>query len=160
MSQWTHLAGTIRVDGFTLDPEQRANLAGTIRACVGPTCGFADQEESWSAVEDAKMVPLGSEGSARWKWQPYERDSSVMLGQINIWADLRGVGEDPAATVEEMRLWVEKICSNLKKASLSVRDAVLMVNIEYKGQWVVYLKEEEHPIEAKVISTALEFRGG
>jgi len=82
MSQWTHVAGIIRIDGLFIPgvDEKIPNL--------GNTCQFEDDESVWGLCD----VPCGSEGSLYTSLY-INPDTSMLARYVaTIWGDLRDWG--------------------------------------------------------------------
>ena len=79
MSQWTHVAGTIRFDDFSMITGESSYPD------LGLTCNFDSTQEEW----DACTVPCGSEGSLSYYVYINGDESSVAKYVVSIWGDLR-----------------------------------------------------------------------
>lgn len=162
MSQWTHLAGIIRLDSPganivrlpTRDKNEKIKAA--VVKALGNTCDYDSDTEAW----DRCNVPCGSEGSLQYKVFPdSDRDEhAANWGYISIWADLRDFGAEDVPTIQE---WFQKSLKRLKhpegfkpveemtlyeKAEYMlsiflIRDAVLSVDVE--GQPSLILQSTE-----------------
>lgn len=110
MSQWTHVAGCIRVDAVRIinDP------INDIKKVLGKIVRYGDSD--WDTT-----IPCGSEGSL--KYQIIENpDKNCMAAYcIPIWGDLRDY-----SNVEEIENWFNSCCENL-----IVRNAVLNIDVEF-----------------------------
>lgn len=110
MSQWTHVAGIIRLNGF-------APTLKRIEDAFGKTAFFESPEKDW----DECTVPMGSEGSLHYQFIP-GRDGSLACGEIAIWGDLRSYN-DHGAVIE----WVR---SSMKKIELGCRGGAIQIDVE------------------------------
>ncbi len=133
MSQWTYVAGTIRVDGFpdllglSHDEEKEQ-----IEKMVGSTCDYDSPPEQW----DACNVPCGSEGSIQRRFMLTGYDKgighSISRGVVSIWGDLRRY-ENEREIVEWFKAVIKKfeaLDSSDNKYGFSIRDAMLSVEVE------------------------------
>ena len=121
MSQWTHINGSIRLDGLYFD-----QAIDKIPLALGPTCTYDDCEDIWNAAIKFG-TPCGGEGSMQHKFVPYGEGNHLALGQIMIWGDLRDKGEE---TVEEVFAWVNKIQNNLKDIGFHFRNCIIEIEVE------------------------------
>ena len=121
MSNWTHVAGVIRVDSFrdfvseNLDFDDR----------IGKECHFTDPYEIWHEQEKhpEKFLPMGSEGSLhKLVWENPKKNYTAAY-TVTIFGDLRD-HDDPQEIVD----WFKNICSKLW-----VRNAVVTVDNECNG---------------------------
>lgn len=128
MSNWTHVAGIVRIDAIgTLDIESANNLFCKF---FGKQLEFYDSNEKWKdAVKNPQdYLPKGSEGSLKMSvWVNPDVDSLAAY-TVSIFGDLRD-HDDPQAIVD----WFKAKCSRL-----CVRDAVITVRNEVDGtvNWV------------------------
>lgn len=151
MSQWTHLAGLIRLDAFgatlvRLPFEEISKMVkeAAVKA-LGNTCDYEDNSEAWEACN----VPQGSEGSLQYKiFSNSNKDTpSLSWGYVAIWGDLRDFGTKDYPSVLD---WFQKSLERLQHpegfgspedmsqnvkamyaiASFGIRDAVLSVHAE------------------------------
>lgn len=132
MSQWTHVAGLIRIDGlpFMMGLNQEQERA-EVQRMIGNACGYDDDKSKW----DACNVPCGSEGSLHYCYDftGYDEDisHSAMRSAISIWGDLRDYG-DKEAIVK----WFKSVVAKFRagdaenKGMFSIRDAVLSIEAE------------------------------
>ena len=110
MSQWTHVAATIRFDALRLPgmPDQRPIL--------GNTCSFDSPQEDWEKCD----VPCGSEGSV--KHLIYEEPGPSLAAYVAIiWGDLRDY-----SNVEEIKKYLERIIEGRM-----VRQGVAQIEVEF-----------------------------
>lgn len=114
MSIWTHIVGAIRVNGL---PGLHAP-----NPSLGKTCTFDSESWEWDACD----VPKGSEGSLQIEFYPVV-ESHMNRGQFLIWGDLRDFDTDDLPGLIH---WMNGIPETLKKQKLSVRDAVIQIEVE------------------------------
>lgn len=109
MSRWTHVAGTIRVDGLA---------------------GFKEPEfeklfkvARWDVASSFKTcnMPVGSEGSLQYSVWTNPDPTHLARYTITIWGDLRDYGE--LEDIYKIEKWFRKV---LKKLDL-IREAVMIV---------------------------------
>ena len=133
MSNWTHVAGIVRIDSFRglffgIEPD--------FEAIFGKELNFDDPEERWDDAQHnpEKYLPLGSEGSLHMSlWiNPDSHDFAAYT--VSIFGDLRD-HQDP----DEIIVWFEEKCSKVM-----VRNACITVYNEWYGtrNWV-YEQENE-----------------
>ena len=126
MSNWTHVAGIIRVDGIG-EPD--------FDEIIGKECLWGSPSEIWEDVEanPDKYLPMGSEGSLHKSiWENPDKDCLAAY-TISIFGDLR----DHHSTSEIID-WFKKVCSQLW-----VRNAVITVDNEWNGTETFTYKETE-----------------
>lgn len=126
MSNWTHVAGIIRVDGMA---EQDFD------EIIGKECLWGSPREVWEDVEanPDKYLPMGSEGSLHKSiWENPDKDCLAAY-TISIFGDLR----DHYSTSEIIE-WFKSKCKELW-----VRNAVITVYNELYGTETYTYKESE-----------------
>lgn len=119
MSNWTHVAGIIRVDSIRFDEEIDFDKV------LGKECLFDAPLSVWDDVESNpdKYLPMGSKGSLQ-KTIWVNPDKSCMDAYVvSIFGDLRN--HDSAKDIID---WFKKKCEKL-----SVRNAVINVWNECYG---------------------------
>ena len=135
MSQWTHVAGLVRVDSL--------DGLGVHR----------DTSETLRSIIEASGVPVGSEGPVRTSLQRTREDSSLSWGHISIWGDLRDYGD--ASDVEELCHWFRQLCQHLLQAHYVIRQAVLAVEVEGQPPFVLHadlVDDAQGHMTAQVVS--------
>ena len=126
MSNWTHVAGIIRVDGMA---EQDFDKI------IGKECLWGSPSEIWKDAEanPDKYLPMGSEGSLQKSiWENPDK-SCLASYTISIFGDLR----DHYSTSEIIE-WFKSKCKELW-----VRNAVITVYNELYGTETYTYKESE-----------------
>ena len=115
MSNWTHVAGIIRIDDF-------GRCLGRKPLDFIELIGKEVSEDDWEDTESNpdKYLPFGSEGSLHMTVWENPSKSSLWGYTISIFGDLRD-HDNPEEIVE----WFKKIC-----AKFCVRDATITVNNE------------------------------
>lgn len=119
MSIWTHVVGSIRVDGIP-------NISGSVDAIketLGKICTF----EKW---EESTTLPCGSEGGLQYKVIEY--DTGLPWITIPIWGDLRDYDD-----VEAIKKWWFETLEKLG----CIRDAVIHISVEGKESIVLTADE-------------------
>lgn len=112
MSQWTHVAGTIRIDCFDYEgvEEQIYNV-------LGQTWQYGDDVDP-----DTEYAPYGSEGSIQYVITENPDESCVAAFVVTFYGDLRDYDNDA-----EIIAWFEKACN-----SFIIRQAVISIDVEYQ----------------------------
>lgn len=133
MSQWTHLAGVIRIDalrdGDERDIQQEKALKGLFR-----TWSYGDRDFKKYKCN----VPSGSEGSIQVKIVPGEEDSLAAYA-ILLWGDLRDFGD--AEDIKNLKKWWKHIIDKFEHPDLvapeikncyfmGIRQACLKIEVE------------------------------
>lgn len=110
MSQWTHVAGCIRVDEICLEPSD--HLATTTKL-----------------KQKFRNPPSGSEGPIHYHVVRTGKDHSLAWGLIYLWGDLRDFG-DPE--VPRIFKWLNKACSGL-----IIRSCIVKIDVEFGPTYVI-----------------------
>lgn len=133
MSNWTHVAGIVRVDSFR-------GLFGKEPDFVeifGKELLYDDPEECFDDAHKnpEKYLPLGSEGSLNMSLWINPDPSDVASYTVSIFGDLRDHHEP-----DEIIEWFKEKCSNLW-----VRNACITVENDLKGtrNWVYERESNE-----------------
>jgi len=160
MSQWTHLAGIIRLDNiggamvrFTTD-RKNEKIKEAVAKALGNTCNYDSPVEAW----DHCTVPCGSEGSLQYKVFPNsdsdEDNHALSWGYAVIWADLRDFGSEDVPKIEK---WFQEGLAKLEKPEgfnpldqmdmlekaeymlsvFSIREAVLNIDVESQPRTIL-----------------------
>lgn len=116
MSQWTHVAGTIRID--CIDHEE---VKEQINNILGQTWKYGDAVDP-----DTEYAPYGSEGSIQYIITENPDESSITAFVVTFYGDLRDYDND-----EKIIAWFEKACD-----AFYIRQATITINVE--GQKIVY----------------------
>lgn len=116
MSQWTHVAGTIRID--TIDHE---GVREQINNVLGQTWKYGDDVDP-----DIDYAPYGSEGSIQYIITENPDESCIAAFVVTFYGDLRNYDND-----EKIIAWFEKACN-----TFYIRQAVITIDVEY--QKVIY----------------------
>ena len=122
MSNWTHVAGIVRIDTFdTANPETEEQ----IRKVFGKAVDWDSPEELWEEyhAHPEVFLPCGSEGSLDMTiWINPDR-FCLPRATVSIFGDLRD-HDDPNEIVE----WFKEKCSKFW-----IRNASIVVNNEWNG---------------------------
>lgn len=133
MSNWTHVAGIIRVDGFRVGADTEPDWDGII----GKELRYEDEFEKWKEAEDhpERFMPLGSEGSLTKSIWANPDKSCIAAYTVSIFGDLRN-HDDPDIIVE----WFKDKCNKM-----FVRQATITVKNEWNGMrtWSIDDEDEE-----------------
>lgn len=113
MSQWTHVAGIVRVDALRFGP--KGSVANPdLNKIIGPACRFDD----W--VADT-TIPCGSEGSLEYQVIEAANESSLAAYTVCIWGDLRDYSDADA-----IEAWLRRVFEGL-----IIRAASVLIEVEY-----------------------------
>lgn len=130
MSNWTHVAGIIRVDGMDMEARDAFDRV------IGKECLYDSPYEVWedASAHPDKYLPMGSEGSLRKTiWENPDKDCLDSY-TISIFGDLR----DHDSIIDIID-WFKAKCKEL-----CVRNAVITVENELYGtETYTYTYEEE-----------------
>lgn len=121
MSNWTHVAGIIRIDDFCLEDK-----IPDFDKLIGKELHFEDSLVEWNDAHNypEKYMPLGSEGSLRKVIWINSNKKMITAYVVSIFGDLRD--HDDAQKIVD---WFKKICDKF-----TVRNAVIVVDNELNGQ--------------------------
>lgn len=133
MSNWTHVAGIIRVDDFRVGTDTEPDWD----SILGKELRYQDVFEKWVEAEDhpERFMPLGSEGSLIKNIWVNPKKSCAAAYTVSIFGDLRN-HDDPDSIIE----WFKDKCSKL-----FVRQATITVKNERNGMktWAIDDEGEE-----------------
>ena len=119
MSQWTHVAGCIRIDGLLalgIEPDL---------SCLGRVVTWDDLDGD----ADPLGLPMGSEGSLRFEVLRNPDPGQMAAFTVPVWGDLRDYDD-----VDEIEAWFRKV---VVESGLMIRDAVLSVEVEFARRYVL-----------------------
>ena len=122
MSNWTHVAGIIRIDDFRFE-----DTILDFDKLIGKELRFEDCFEKWhdARKHPEEYLPQGSEGSLKKSMWINPDKAEITAYTVSIFGDLRD-HDDPQEIVD----WFKKICSRFT----SIRNAVIVVENEINGQ--------------------------
>ena len=135
MSQWTHIAGLIRVDDLVLSPLD--NPKEKIARAFGNTAKYESSKETW----DKCNVPYGSEGSVQYQIERTGSNNELAWGVVFIWGDLRNY-----SGANEIYDWLVNACKDLM-----IRSCIVKIDIEYVSSWIVYDKWNDEKNKTELI---------
>lgn len=143
MSNWTHVAGVIRID----------DIRGLIHEdvpdfdkLIGKEMLYEDWKDvgqkEWEKAFDKrqhKYLPMGSEGSLQKSVWIDEDDHQIAAYTVSIFGDLRD--HDSAKDIVK---WFQKLLKRIEKQHYMIRQATITVENEWNGteNWT-YEDEEE-----------------
>lgn len=120
MSQWTHVAGLIRVDALRGIAPKGSPINPDLEAILGPI-------STYYRPNSASTLPTGSEGSLEYKVIESEHENSLASYTVAIWGDLRDYG-----SVDAILDWLNKTF-----AGLMIRSGIVEVDVEFDRQHVL-----------------------
>jgi hypothetical protein len=131
MSQWTHVAGIIRLDALMQTDDA---IGDGVRLSFGKTAVFDDPPEARSAV----TVPCGSEGSLQYTvHKGVYGNNAASWGHMVIWGDLRNY-DDTDAIVK----WIQESVERLKIYNIGAfRGLVIQIEVEGISNTIVVAKD-------------------
>lgn len=131
MSNWTHVAGIIRVDDFRINTDTEPDWDNIL----GKELRLEDKFEKWEEAEEhpERFLPLGSEGSLIKSIWVNPKESCAAAYTVSIFGDLRN-HDAPDEIIE----WFKDKCSRL-----FVRQAAITVKNERNGMKTWAIDDEE-----------------
>ena len=131
MSNWTHVAGIIRIDDFRWN-----NKVPDFEKIFGKTVRFADD---WKNISEEETLPLGSEGSLAMSVYVNPNINYLSAYVVSIFGDLRD-HDDPKEIIE----WFKDKCKVVDETFCGVRNACIVAENEINGTatWFLGGKEE------------------
>lgn len=136
MSNWTHVAGVIRIDDIRI-----GNISIDFDKLIGKEATWENlyEDDLW---EDIKLnpenyLPMGSEGSLEKSIWVNPDHSCIAAYTVSIFGDLRD-HDDPDAIIR----WFENKIKEIYKY-YAIRQATITVNNEYNGtkNWTFYYED-------------------
>lgn len=128
MSNWTHVAGIIRIDGLGFVDFDKL---------LGKECLWESPEEVWDDMRNNPddYLPMGSEGSLKKSIWINPDEHSIAAYTVSIFGDLRDHN-----SAKEIVDWFKKKCEGFW-----IRNAVITVQNELNGTetWTYGQKEDE-----------------
>ncbi len=127
MSNWTHVAGIIRIDFIRLKESFEDEYLNALHDIFGKEVTFESSSELWDEAYEhpERFLPLGSEGSLEMDVWVNPNKSSIAALTVSIFGDLRD-HDSPDEIVE----WFKDKCEN---SDIMIRNAVITVRNEYNG---------------------------
>jgi hypothetical protein len=141
MSQWTHVAGMIRVDAMRSVIPARVT---DVEDVIGYSYYYDWDSDDLHKVENASTgpsVPIGSEGPIQYSVNVNPHLPSLAAYDVAVWGDLRDFGEESVGQIGD---WLARIVTDVKASQrlLSLRDLVVKVSVEY-GPTFLYTLDDE-----------------
>lgn len=120
MSNWTHVAGIIRIDEIRLDER-----TPDFDKIIGKECLFESSRDVWHDCNKhpEKYLPMGSEGSLHKSVWINPNRNAVAAYTVSVFGDLRD-HDDPREIID----WFKDKC-----AGVNARNAVITVVNELNG---------------------------
>lgn len=136
MSNWTHVAGIIRIDDIRI-----GNTTPDFDKIIGKECLYESADEVWEDADKHPQdyLPMGSEGSLKKSvWINPDR-SCVAAYTVSIFGDLRD-HDDPNAIIRWFKDKIRELCERF-----IIRQATITVDNEYNGteNWTFDYEEFE-----------------
>ena len=133
MSNWTHVAGVIRVDYLKWGKDTPELDFDEL---LGKKCLWGSDEETWVDAENNpnKYLPMGSEGSLQKSVWINPKDSHLARYTVSIFGDLRDHD-----SCDEIIEWFKNKC----KLIGSIRQATITVHNGYYGTKSYTYEEDE-----------------
>ena len=143
MSNWTHVAGVIRIDHIKWEDDEPELDFDEL---IGKECVYESDDEVWEDADanPEKYLPMGSEGSLKKSIWINPRRECVTRYTVSVFGDLRD--HDNINSIID---WFKNKCNQLQ----SVRNACITVSNEYYGtKMVSYNPNNESFIESDIIT--------
>ena len=141
MSNWTHVAAIVRVDGIP----GRVDLNTLATSVFGKTCLWEDDSSIWDDKEKNpdKYLYMGSEGSLQMSVWKEPDDGCMCLGSISIFGDLRD-DYDAQAVVDWFQKCLSKLDMDKQDYPAFVRQATITADNEWNGtvNWTYSRKDD------------------
>ena len=139
MSNWTHVAAIVRVDGLDIDLDKLATYV------FGKHCDFYDDMSVWNdqANNPENYLYMGSEGSLDMSvWKEPNKDC-LCAGTISIFGDLRDT-DSAENVVEWFKKCLEKLSIENEDVPAWVRQATITADNEWNGtvNWTYIRKDD------------------
>ena len=128
MSNWTHVAGIIRIDSVRLEEETVEEATRMFENYFGKELRYHSEDELWYEADKhpEKFLPFGSEGSLTMSVWVNPNLDSITSYTVSIFGDLRD-HDDPDAIIE----WFKGKC---KSEYIYVRNACITVENDLYGR--------------------------
>ena len=141
MSQWTHVAGIIRIDSMVAvmnrgEPDPTEKM---LRERLGYTWDFDDlSNRARDTHIDNSDVPFGSEGSVQYDIVQTGSQSSLSWGHIVIWGDLRDF-DDPNKIYD----WLLNSLATINEDGMGFRDVIVSIVVERSNQYIIFQDDQD-----------------
>lgn len=121
MSVWTHVSGSIRLDGYNRDNVKDDVMNRRIIKRLLNNC-----------------IPSGSEGDLEYKIITNKSISCMESYRILVWADLRDHKD-----TDDIEYWYKQFIRNIKRQGyMDIRDSVIIAEVELRKRVILNYKEE------------------
>ncbi len=138
MSNWTHVAGAIRIDAFCCyEEEMDKKIKEKIEKKLGKIIYFESSKNDWNLPEKDR-TPTGSEGGLKYSYNISDKDgSSLSRDTILIEGDLRDYNgtEDLNKILE----WVNRLTGGAK---FFIRQGILQIEMNEETFIIIYSNEK------------------
>ena len=155
MSQWTHVAGIIRLDNLgivIIRSPGRDELEKILKESIVEKLGKPSTYDSPPTDEEC-ILPLGSEGSIEYQISSSGHEHEVTWGSLSFYGDLRDFGEEDYPGLKD---WFKETClkfspglrpieltpKSIISRSFTIRGAVLLVEIGSGKEFVLVWNPE------------------
>lgn len=145
MSQWTHVAGIIRLDG------------------AGPLMGMSKEDEikNLSSRLIRSPFPFGSEGPVQFHFEHHGDDgpghSSAYRGALMFWGDLRDFEEEDTEKIIQWLDWIVRQMGPFKidrDFPWIVRQLVASIDVEFTKHKILVYFDPEKGLLKKIVSVS------
>lgn len=126
MSNWTHVAGIIRVDGII----ESSDMGNDIKRIIGKEVHFDSSMDEWNDFDrnPEEYLPCGSEGTLRMTLWENPNKSSMAAYTVSIFGDLRD-HDSPTEIIK----WFRNKTLMLDLVSCGIRNACVTASNECFG---------------------------
>ena len=127
MSNWTSVAGIVRIDAVRSEEETVEEATRMFENYFGKELRYHSEDELWYEADEhpQKFLPFGSEGSLTMSVWVNPNLDSITSYTVSIFGDLRD-HDDPDAIID----WFKGKCQN---SDISIRNAVIVAENSYNG---------------------------
>lgn len=127
MSNWTHVAGIVRIDMFRSGYIPDQAFVDFAVETFGKEIHYGSPDELWDEAykHPERFLPLGSEGSLSMSVWVNPDVNSVAAFTVSVFGDLRDHDD-----TDEIIEWFKNKCND---EDLIIRNAVITVHNEYNG---------------------------
>lgn len=122
MSNWSHVAGIIRIDDIRFDDK-----TPDFDVLIGKSMSYQDLIEMEDDINESEYLPMGSEGSLQKSVWINPDISHMSAYTVSIFGDLR----DHDSTSEIIE-WFKNKCKRISQDYM-IRQAVITANNEWSG---------------------------
>lgn len=138
MSNWSHIAGAIRINSLCCDAEGDKKIKKEIEEKLGKIIHYESPDDDWDLPEKDK-TPTGSEGGLKYSYTISKKDrSSLSRDTILIEGDLRDYdGAEDLSTILE---WVNRL---INIPTFFIRQGILQVEMSEATFFITYSKEKD-----------------